>query len=220
MLLLLAALHVHASPAELDLVPLKSGAFVHLQASVDGRPGRIGFIEPREDGGSTVILCPVADAARWRSWSDYFAAIGAEGLPTRVLASEPESCGSTAAWGIEEKTRNVVQLSVKGTSGSLDTTIGRREAVVLSERLRGFVERAATAPAVPGGSSQGFEAALRLLYLARGWSLRADDPGYQADLAAVQAAALRGADVAALLHKVWSDRRLRPGALADLAAGP
>lgn len=220
MVLLLAALAAYATPAPIDLIPLKSGSYVHLQAAGEGAVGRIGFIEPREEGASLVVLCPISDPARWRAWADYFAAIGQENLPSRVVPPDPASCGSTAAYGTDEKTRNVVELTVQAPTGALATTVGRREATVLSERIRSFADRGPSAPVRSVEPSPGFEAALRLLYLARGWSLRTDDPGYRADLAAVQAAGARGVDVSELLHKVWSDRRLRPGALADLAPAP
>jgi hypothetical protein len=207
-----------AGSPDLDLVPLKSGAFIVFQGPVAGAPGRIAFLTPDEVGETAALLCPVADAARWRAWSGYFAAIGAESLPTRLVAPDEGACASTAAYGADEKTRNVVQFAVRrdgAPNGAFSTSIGRREADLLAARAQRFSEAVATAAVMADDSAA--EPALRLLYLARGWSLRPDDPGWVADLAAARSVAARGGDVAAMLHRVWSDKRLRPGALADLA---
>ena len=215
-----------ASPPEMDLIPLKSGAFVHLEPPETGRPGRLTFVVPRQEGLTEAWVCPVADPARWRGWAGYFEAIGKEALPTRVVPPEPEACGSTAARGADAASANVVELTVtspRRAGETFRTTIGRREAEILAVRVAAMAE--APAPGAPAATSNaaaepGIAAALRLLYLARGWTTRTDDPGWIADLEAARAAAARGDDVASMLHKVWSDKRLRPGALADLAGPP
>jgi hypothetical protein len=218
------SLLVQAAPPAFDLVPLKSGTYVHLESAEHGRPGRIAFVQIQEDGETAVWLCAVPDGARWHAWETFFSAIAAEAMPARLTAPDDGNCVGQARFGSDDKTRNSVMLFVRrgqGDASGFKSTIGRREAGMLAERTRAlgdYVPPKVAGASAPGPGADGAQPALRLLYLARGWTQRTDDPGWVADLASAQAVLERQGDLPGLLLRALNDRRVRPGALADLSS--
>lgn len=210
-----------ASPGELSVVPLKSGAYVHLQPASADHPGQLTFVHIGEEGDTSAWVCPIQTADRWRAWGGFFQAIAAESLPTRVQASGEQPCSAVASYTNGTKDPKIVELTVRhsaATEALFTSSLSRREATDLATRLLEVADlpEPMSHRAASSDESQTAQTAVRILYLARGWDPRPTDPGWKADLDAARALIEAQKDVAAAIHRAIGERKLRPGALADV----
>lgn len=210
-----------ASPGELSVVPLKSGAYVHLQPASADHPGQLTFVHIGEEGDTSAWVCPIQAADRWRAWGGFFQAIAAESLPTRVQSSGEQRCSAVASYTNGTQEPKIVELTVRHSAATetlFTSSLSRREATDLATRLVEVADlpEPTSRRAGPGDERQAAQTAVRILYLARGWEPRPSDPGWKADLDAATQLIEAREDLAAAIHRAIGDRKLRPGALADL----
>jgi hypothetical protein len=241
LILLLSAVALAEGPARpVEVVALKSGAYIQLDRPTAERPGRLTFVQPADEARVVALECRLTDAAAWRSWAGFMAQVAAESLPAAYTAaafSQDGGCSADAAYGAAPRTEKVVTLTVKarmpdGEAGvSVATSISRRESEDLAARLQALAtvaaevesERAAAeaeaeaeaAEAEAGVCEEGGLVALRTLYSLQGWS-RAGDPGWEVDVAAMQAAMDAGWLPSDVVVRAMQERRLRPGTLGDV----
>lgn len=201
---------------------LKSGAWVYVQVPTAPGPATVSWLRDAPGWDAVVRTCPLADADSWIGLAGFFGTIAAEKVPVSHELAGPDrhtACVLTAAWGVTDDTRNVVLLNVTPASGpSFQSTVSRSEAQALAARLASLAQevRKLRAPASePQGPDEITVVSARTLYALKGWG-RVGDPGWEADLSAMQRATEVGWLPSDIVVRAMQDRRMRPGALGDV----
>jgi len=210
---------------------LKSGTWIYVQVPTERAPATVSWLRDAPGWDAVVRTCPLADARSWMGIAGFFGAVAAEQVPTSHELEGTDghtACVLTAAWGVTDETSNVVNLNVAPASGpSFHTTLSRREAEALAARLAALAQEVSRLPVPtpaaepePEGPSESELAEVavvsaRTLYVLKGWR-RAGDPGWEADVQAVRRAMELGWLPSDVVARGMEDRRMRPGALADV----
>lgn len=212
---------------------LKSGAWIYVQVPSRQGPATVSWLQDAPGWDAVVRTCPLAIQTSWIGLAGFFGTVAAEKVPVSHELKGTDghaACVLTATWGVTDKTRNVVNLNVAPASGpSFSTTLSRREAEALAARLATLAQEVSRLP-VPEVAAVEAEAcepdpaqvdeavameSARTLYVLKGWR-RAGDPGWEADVKAVQKAMSLGWLPSDVVARGMEDRRMRPGALADV----
>ena len=213
---------------------LKSGAWIYVQVPSHKAPATVSWLRDAPGWDAVVRTCPLAVSDSWIGLAGFFGTVAAEKVPVSHELKGTDghaACVLTATWGVTDQTKNVVNINVAPASGpSFSTTVSRREAEALAARLATLApegsrlpepEVAAAEPEAPCeadaeavNKAVALESA-RTLYVLKGWR-RAGDPGWEADVAAVEQALGKGWLASDVVARAMEDRRMRPGALADV----
>lgn len=207
---------------------LKSGAWLYVAVPSVRAPASVSWLRDAPGWDAVVRTCPLADADRWIGLAGFFGSVAAQNVPSTHKLPGTDghtACVITTAWGTTDETRKVVHLTVAPATGpSFQTTLSRREAEALAARLATLAREVKRlpeptpppAPEPPGPSVEEVAVvAARTLYALKGWR-RAGDPGWEADVEAMQRAMAVGWLPSDVVVRGMEDRRMRPGALADV----